>query len=194
MVRMTLETNLYGPLLLSQQLVPLMRRNNYGRLVNVSSGLGQLATMRSGAPSYRLSKAALNALTRILAAELGGPISWSTACVRGTLGPQWEDPVPRDPLRKAPTRLSGWRPFPMTVRPGAFSAIASQYPGRLRSKLGDLEPLIRGAERAGGLFRHPSPRLTGTRQPPVAAGSAAKGVGGRERRQKCFMVVAGEVI
>ena len=69
-VRRTMETNLYGPLLLSQMLAPLMRRNGYGRIVNVSSGMGQLSSMRSGAPSYRLSKAALNALTRILAAEL----------------------------------------------------------------------------------------------------------------------------
>ncbi len=69
-VRRTMETNLYGPLLLSQMLVPLMRRIGYGRIVNVSSGMGQISSMRSGALSYRLSKAALNALTRILAAEL----------------------------------------------------------------------------------------------------------------------------
>jgi NAD(P)-dependent dehydrogenase (short-subunit alcohol dehydrogenase family) len=69
-VRRTMETNLYGPLLLSQTLVPLMRRKRHGRIVNVSSAMGQLSSMRNGAPSYRLSKAALNALARILAAEL----------------------------------------------------------------------------------------------------------------------------
>lgn len=68
----TLETNLYGALRVTQALLPLMRRHNYGRIVNMSSGLGQLADMRSGTPAYRISKTALNALTRILAAELAG--------------------------------------------------------------------------------------------------------------------------
>ena len=69
-VRRTMETNLYGPLHLCQTLVPLMRRHDYGRIVNLSSGMGQLSDMDAGAPSYRMSKTALNALTRILAAEL----------------------------------------------------------------------------------------------------------------------------
>ena len=69
-VRRTMETNLYGPLRLCQVLVPLMRRPDYGRIVNVSSGMGQLSDMDAGAPSYRMSKTALNALTRILATEL----------------------------------------------------------------------------------------------------------------------------
>ncbi len=64
----TFETNFYGALRLSQALVPLMRRHGYGRLVNLSSGLGQLDDMQDGQPAYRVSKAALNALTRMLAA------------------------------------------------------------------------------------------------------------------------------
>jgi NAD(P)-dependent dehydrogenase (short-subunit alcohol dehydrogenase family) len=56
----------------SQALLPLMRKGGYGRIVNVSSGLGQLESMGAGTPAYRLSKAALNALTRTLAAELEG--------------------------------------------------------------------------------------------------------------------------
>ena len=39
----------------------------YGRIVNVSSGAGQLTTMSAYAPAYSMSKAALNAFTRILA-------------------------------------------------------------------------------------------------------------------------------
>jgi len=70
--RETLETNLIGPLLLAQALVPLMKRNGYGRIVNVSSGQGQLSDMGVGTPAYRVSKTALNALTRVLAAELKG--------------------------------------------------------------------------------------------------------------------------
>ncbi|WP_290648508.1 SDR family oxidoreductase [Aquisalimonas sp.] len=71
-VRQSMETNLYGPLRLCQLAVPLMRRNGFGRIVNVSSGLAQLSEMRGSFAAYRLSKTALNALTRILAAEVEG--------------------------------------------------------------------------------------------------------------------------
>ena len=67
--RDTLETNLFGPLQLAQAVIPLMKANRYGRIVNLSSGLGQLAEMGAGTPAYRISKASINALTRILAAE-----------------------------------------------------------------------------------------------------------------------------
>ena len=70
--RQTLETNVFGPLLLIQALVPLMMKNRYGRIVNISSGQGQLFEMGAGTPAYRISKTALNALTRVLAAELKG--------------------------------------------------------------------------------------------------------------------------
>ena len=68
----TLKTNLYGPLLLAQELAPLMKQQRYGRIVNVSSGMGQLSEMEGKSPAYRISKTALNALTRILAAETQG--------------------------------------------------------------------------------------------------------------------------
>ena len=67
-LRISLETNVYGPLLLSQALKPLMHGN--ARIVNVSSGMGQLTEMNGGCPGYRISKTALNALTRIMADEL----------------------------------------------------------------------------------------------------------------------------
>jgi NAD(P)-dependent dehydrogenase (short-subunit alcohol dehydrogenase family) len=70
--RETLETNLLGPLMLIQALAPLMRKGGYGRIVNVSSGQGQLSDMAAGTPAYRVSKTALNALTRTCAAELRG--------------------------------------------------------------------------------------------------------------------------
>ena len=68
----TLKVNLYGPLLLAQELVPLMKHQNYGRIVNVSSGMGQLSDMSGRWPAYRISKSALNALTRLLATETEG--------------------------------------------------------------------------------------------------------------------------
>jgi NAD(P)-dependent dehydrogenase (short-subunit alcohol dehydrogenase family) len=67
--RDTMETNFFGPLQLAQSVVPLMKANRYGRIVNLSSGLGQLQDMGAGTSAYRISKTALNALTRILAAE-----------------------------------------------------------------------------------------------------------------------------
>lgn len=69
-LRRSMETNVYGPLRLIQELVPLMRRHGYGRIVNVSSDMAQLSRMGPGYPGYRISKVALNALTRILAEEL----------------------------------------------------------------------------------------------------------------------------
>lgn len=69
-VRATMETNLYGPLLMCREFLPLMKEKHYGRIVNVSSGLGQLSYMGSGYTGYRLSKAALNALTCIVADEV----------------------------------------------------------------------------------------------------------------------------
>ena len=70
-VRETLETNLFGAWRLTQAALPLIRRNGYGRIVNISSGMGQLSDMGGRSPSYRVSKTGLNALTRMLTAELG---------------------------------------------------------------------------------------------------------------------------
>ena len=50
----------------------MMQPNRYGRIVNISSGMGALIDMGGGSPAYRVSKTALNALTRILASELRG--------------------------------------------------------------------------------------------------------------------------
>ena len=69
-LREVLATNLIGPFLLCQTLIPLMQGR--GRVVNVSSGMGQLCEMGGGLPAYRISKAGLNALTRIFASELEG--------------------------------------------------------------------------------------------------------------------------
>lgn len=69
-INRAMTTNVYGPLLMSQALVPLMKKNNYGRVVNISSGLGQLSDMGGGYPAYRISKTAINALTRMFAGEL----------------------------------------------------------------------------------------------------------------------------
>jgi NAD(P)-dependent dehydrogenase (short-subunit alcohol dehydrogenase family) len=88
--RETLETNVLGPLVVAQALLPLMKKHRYGRIVNVSSGMGQLTDMGTGSPAYRISKTALNALTRILSAEFsGGGILVNSMCpgwVRTAMG------------------------------------------------------------------------------------------------------------
>ena len=71
-VREAAETNLYGPWLMVHEFLPLLRRSAHPRIVNVSSEAGSLAGMGGGTPAYTASKAALNALTRMLAAELRG--------------------------------------------------------------------------------------------------------------------------
>jgi len=65
--RQTFETNLFGMIDVCRAFVPAMTHARYGRIVNVSSGAGQLATMSAYAPAYSISKAAVNAFTRILA-------------------------------------------------------------------------------------------------------------------------------
>jgi NAD(P)-dependent dehydrogenase (short-subunit alcohol dehydrogenase family) len=64
------ETNTIGAVLTAQALVPLMKKTGHGRIVNVSSGMGGITEMNGGYPGYRLSKAALNASTRVLSEEL----------------------------------------------------------------------------------------------------------------------------
>ena len=71
-VKEALEANLFGAWRLCEVSIPLMQRNGYGRIVNVSTGLAALEDMGGGSPGYRVSKTALNVLTPILASELRG--------------------------------------------------------------------------------------------------------------------------
>jgi NAD(P)-dependent dehydrogenase (short-subunit alcohol dehydrogenase family) len=71
-VRDTMQTNVYGPLLLSRLAIPIMKSRRYGRIVNLSSGMGSLADMGAGYIAYRMSKAGINVVTRVLAAETQG--------------------------------------------------------------------------------------------------------------------------
>ena len=71
-VRDTMQTNVYGPFLLSRLAVPIMKSRRYGRIVNLSSGMGSLAEIGAGYFAYRLSKAGINVLTRVVAAETEG--------------------------------------------------------------------------------------------------------------------------
>ncbi|MDA0998891.1 MAG: SDR family oxidoreductase [bacterium] len=70
LLRETLESNVYGPLLLCQAFVPLLKKSREGKIVNLASGQGIFSQMDGGQPAYRISKAGINAVTCILADEL----------------------------------------------------------------------------------------------------------------------------
>ena len=75
MVKTTLETNLIGAWRMCKAFIPLMKKNGFGRIVNVSSGSGEFEYMATSGgywPAYSVSKTSLNALTVMLASELRG--------------------------------------------------------------------------------------------------------------------------
>jgi NAD(P)-dependent dehydrogenase (short-subunit alcohol dehydrogenase family) len=84
-VRQGFESNVLGAYQLCQRLIPGMRERGWGRVVNVSSGMGALTDMGGRYPGYRLSKASLNAMTRIFARELGA----SSGVKVNSVGPGW---------------------------------------------------------------------------------------------------------
>lgn len=69
-VRATMEVNVYGPLLVTRALLPALKKSDDARVINLSSIMGQISTMGSDTPAYRVSKAALNALTVAQSREL----------------------------------------------------------------------------------------------------------------------------
>ena len=78
-IKATLEVNLYGPLRLCRGLVPGMVQRGWGRVVNISSAYGSLSKLGGHNAAYKLSKVALNALTRIVAAEIRGDVKVNSA-------------------------------------------------------------------------------------------------------------------
>jgi NAD(P)-dependent dehydrogenase (short-subunit alcohol dehydrogenase family) len=92
-IQRTLETNFYGAYRLTAALLPLLRRSEHPRIVNVSSGMGGVTEMGGWVPGYRVSKAALNAMTRILSTELKDEgVLVNSACpgfVNTDMGGQW---------------------------------------------------------------------------------------------------------
>jgi NAD(P)-dependent dehydrogenase (short-subunit alcohol dehydrogenase family) len=69
-VHATLNANLIGAWRCCTAAIPEMKKNGYGRIVNVTTHMSVFASLATGSAAYRVSKAALNALTRVLAAEL----------------------------------------------------------------------------------------------------------------------------
>jgi NAD(P)-dependent dehydrogenase (short-subunit alcohol dehydrogenase family) len=76
----SIDTNAMGAYRMTQALLPLMNAGGYGRVVNVSSGMGALTDMGGGWPGYRISKTALNAVTRLFAGTGSGDVKVNAVC------------------------------------------------------------------------------------------------------------------
>jgi NAD(P)-dependent dehydrogenase (short-subunit alcohol dehydrogenase family) len=72
--------NALGALRMIQKALPEMNRSGYGRIVNVSTGMGALNEMGTGAVPYRISKTAMNAITRITASEAANKVKVNSVC------------------------------------------------------------------------------------------------------------------
>lgn len=70
-LQLTLRINFLGALKMCQEFLPMMQATGYGRVVNVSSGMGSISSLSGGSAAYKLSKLMMNGMTRILAAEIG---------------------------------------------------------------------------------------------------------------------------
>jgi NAD(P)-dependent dehydrogenase (short-subunit alcohol dehydrogenase family) len=127
-LRRAMEVNLIGPVRLCQLVVPDMVKRGYGRIVNVSSGLGSISSMGPGYSSYRVTKLGLNGFTRILAAELG---QGSNVKVN-SLSPGW-------------------------VRTDMGGAGASRDPSEAAREIADLVSLAADGP-SGGFFRQGEPQ------------------------------------
>jgi NAD(P)-dependent dehydrogenase (short-subunit alcohol dehydrogenase family) len=103
----TLDVNFYGPLRMIRAFVPVMKAKDYGRVVNVSSiggSLALMATQRGKMAGYRISKAALNAVTRLTAAAVRDYNIKVNSMCPGTLRTRMGGPkAPRNPAQGAET-------------------------------------------------------------------------------------------
>lgn len=114
-IQRALGTNFFGAYRLTVGLLGLLRQSAHPRIVNVSSGMGGVAEMGGWSPGYRVSKAALNAMTRILSTELkderilvnsacpgfvntdmGGPMGATKSVTDGAAGVVWLATLPDD--------------------------------------------------------------------------------------------------
>jgi NAD(P)-dependent dehydrogenase (short-subunit alcohol dehydrogenase family) len=114
-IQRALDTNFYGAYRVTIALLDLLRASEHPRIVNVSSGMGGVAEMGGWSPGYRVSKASMNAMTRILATELkdarflvnsacpgfvntdmGGPMGATKSVADGAAGVVWLATLPDD--------------------------------------------------------------------------------------------------
>ncbi|MBV9453410.1 MAG: SDR family NAD(P)-dependent oxidoreductase [Rubrobacter sp.] len=112
-----------------------MQRHGYGRIVNISSGLGALTDMGGGSPAYRLSKAGLNVLTRILASELRGSGILVNFVCPGWVRTDMGGSSASRSIEEGADLPSGLRLLKTMVPLVASSATDAQCPGKRRAAL-----------------------------------------------------------
>ncbi|CAN5328473.1 SDR family NAD(P)-dependent oxidoreductase [soil metagenome] len=101
----SLMVNTVAPFALTRSLGPAMKNRGWGRIVNVSSGLGSFDDGLAGPAAYAISKAALNAVTVAAAHALGGTVKVNATCpgwVRTRMG---GDAASRSPEEGAETAI-----------------------------------------------------------------------------------------
>ena len=81
-VRAILETNLIGPFALSQGIIAIMRDTGHGRVVSITSAMGQLSDMGGGAPGYRMAAVGINGMTKFSPKSSEAPTCWSIRSTR----------------------------------------------------------------------------------------------------------------
>ncbi len=133
----TLETNAFGPLLLSQGLRSCYDKNQYGRIVNISSTLGswrKLPIRNRSIPNCSRRpivclKPCSTELPSCWPKNCGKRIFWSTPYVRDGFERTWAVRKPRSRRNRLQRLRSGWQPCPMTARPAGFFENTSRFPG-----------------------------------------------------------------
>jgi NAD(P)-dependent dehydrogenase (short-subunit alcohol dehydrogenase family) len=102
----TMRTNFFGAYYVIHSFMPLMEKQRYGRIINVSSELGAMRDMSvQGAGSYKLSKLALNGLTQLVAAEIKGDIKINAVCPGWVSSDMGGPSAPRTPKQAAESIL-----------------------------------------------------------------------------------------
>jgi NAD(P)-dependent dehydrogenase (short-subunit alcohol dehydrogenase family) len=102
----TMNTNAFGAIRVTQAFLPLLSKSSHARIVNVSSGYGQLESLSADVPSYCLSKLTLNGATIMLAEALQ-----SQGIVVNAIDPGWVrtdmggSSAPRSPEQGADTGI-----------------------------------------------------------------------------------------
>jgi NAD(P)-dependent dehydrogenase (short-subunit alcohol dehydrogenase family) len=115
----TMAINFTGPFWMCKQFIPMLRQSPSGRIINFSSGIGRLTVDGAGAyPAYSISKTAINALTKVLAAELA-----DTGVIVVSVDPGW-----------ARTEMGG-PDAPLSVEEGIDTPLwlATAEPGEIES-------------------------------------------------------------
>lgn len=120
LVEKTFRTNTVAPYLLCQKAIPLMVKNGFGRVVNLSSGLGQLSEMGGGYAAYRLSKTALNAVTRAFSAEAKHPNVLINSVCPGWVKTDMGGPNAARPVEKGAETVVWLATDPAVTKTGLF--------------------------------------------------------------------------